>query len=99
MILDRCTVEYIVFGSVCHAIEALAESSTGLLSAMLLKVVFELSDEGGATALVPAPPSCISEGDTLDEARRNVREAIELYLEPADEPQAPDGGFLEEIAV
>jgi predicted RNase H-like HicB family nuclease len=66
---------------------------------MLLKVVFELSDEGGYTALVPALPGCISEGDTLEEARQNIREAIELYLEPADEPQAPDGGFVEEIAV
>ena len=66
---------------------------------MHLKVVFEASDEGGYTAFVPALPGCISEGDSLDEARRNIREAIELYLAPGDEPQAPDGGFVEEIAV
>ncbi|HEX5446717.1 MAG TPA: type II toxin-antitoxin system HicB family antitoxin [Pirellulales bacterium] len=66
---------------------------------MLLKVVFEVSDEGGYTAFVPTLPGCISEGDTLEEARQNIREAIELYLEPVDEPQAPDGGFVEEIAV
>ena len=52
---------------------------------MRLKVVFEPSDEGGFTVYVPALPGCISEGDTLDDARRNVREAIELYLEPIDE--------------
>lgn len=51
---------------------------------MRLKIVFEPSDDGGFTALVPALPGCISEGDTLDEARRNIREAIELYLEPGD---------------
>lgn len=66
---------------------------------MLVKVVFEQSDEGGYTVFVPSLPGCISEGDTLDEARQNIREAIELYLEPGDEPQAPAGGFVEEIAV
>lgn len=66
---------------------------------MLLKVVFEVSDEGGYTAFVPTLPGCISEGDTLEEARQNIRDAIELYLEPTDEPRVPDGGFVEEIAV
>jgi predicted RNase H-like HicB family nuclease len=66
---------------------------------MLLRVLFEASDEGGYTVYVPALPGCISEGDTLEEARRNIREAIELYLEPAEEPVPPEGGKLEEIAV
>ncbi|HVA51269.1 MAG TPA: type II toxin-antitoxin system HicB family antitoxin [Pirellulales bacterium] len=65
---------------------------------MVLKVVFKVSDEGGFTAFVPAPPGCISAGDTLEETRKNVREAIELYLEPGDEP-LPEGGFVEGIAV
>jgi len=66
---------------------------------MLLKVVFEPSDEGGYTVSVPALPGCISEGDTLEEARWNIREAIALYLEPAEEPVVPEGGFVEELAV
>jgi len=66
---------------------------------MLLKVVFEPSDEGGYTVYVPALPGCVSEGDTLEEARQNIREAIELYLEPAGEQEAPAGGFVEDIAV
>jgi predicted RNase H-like HicB family nuclease len=65
---------------------------------MHLKVLFEPSDEGGYTAFVPALPGCISEGDTLEEARQNIREAIELYLEPVDEP-LPEGAFEEDIAV
>jgi predicted RNase H-like HicB family nuclease len=48
-----------------------------------LKVVLEPSDEGGYTVYVPTLPGCISEGDTLEEALANIREAIELYLEPA----------------
>ncbi len=52
---------------------------------MKLKVILEPSDEGGFTAIVPALPGCISEGDTRDEALGNIREAIELYLEPVDD--------------
>jgi predicted RNase H-like HicB family nuclease len=66
---------------------------------MILKVLFEPAEEVGYTVYVPALPGCISEGDTLDEARRNIREAIELYLEPVEEPVFPEGGFVEEIAV
>jgi predicted RNase H-like HicB family nuclease len=54
-----------------------------------LKIVYEPSDEGGYTAYVPALPGCISEEDTLEEARRHIREAIDVYLEPIeDEPLA-----------
>ena len=52
---------------------------------MKLQIVLEPSDEGGYTVYVPALPGCISEGDTVDEAMRNIREAIELYLEPVDD--------------
>jgi len=50
-----------------------------------LTIVLEASEEGGFTAYVPSLPGCISEGDTRDEALGNVREAIELYLEPVDD--------------
>jgi predicted RNase H-like HicB family nuclease len=63
-----------------------------------LKVVFEPSDEGGYTAFVPSLPGCVSEGETLDDARRNIREAIALYLEPADDTVPPEGGLVEELA-
>ena len=49
---------------------------------MKFKVVIEPSDEGGYTAYVPCLSGCISEGDDKDEALKNIREAIELYLEP-----------------
>lgn len=49
---------------------------------MTFTVIFTPSPEGGYTITVPALPGCISEGNTLDEARRNIREAIALYLEP-----------------
>ena len=49
---------------------------------MKLKIYLEPSDDGGYTAIVPSLPGCISEGDTKEEALKNIREAIELYLEP-----------------
>jgi len=50
-------------------------------------VFFEPQEEGGFTVYVPALPGCLSEGDTFEEAKTNIQEAIELYLEdvePAD---------------
>jgi predicted RNase H-like HicB family nuclease len=35
----------------------------------------------------------------LEEARENIREAIELYLEPSDDVTVPEGGAIEELAV
>ena len=52
---------------------------------MKLKVVLEISDDGGYTVYVPSLPGCISEGDTKEEALANIKEAIELYLEPVDD--------------
>ena len=57
---------------------------------MKLQVILEPSDEGGYTAYVPALPGCISEGDTLEEAMTNIREAIELYLEPVEDDWVKD---------
>ena len=56
---------------------------------MKLKVVLEPSEERGYTVYVPAFPGCISEGDTREEALANIREAIELYLEPVEDDGLP----------
>jgi predicted RNase H-like HicB family nuclease len=52
---------------------------------MKLKIVLEASDEGGYTVYVPSLPGCISEGQTKKEALANIKEAIELYLEPVED--------------
>jgi predicted RNase H-like HicB family nuclease len=51
---------------------------------MKLRVILEPSDEGGYTVYVPSLPGCISEGENVDEALANIKEAIELYLEPIE---------------
>ena len=57
---------------------------------MKLKVYLEPSDEGGYTVYVPALPGCVSEGETEEEALRNIREAVELYLEPVEDDALHD---------
>ncbi len=58
---------------------------------MDIRVVLEACEEGGYTVYVPSLPGCISEGDTRDEALANIREAIELYLEPVEDDFIPQG--------
>ena len=67
---------------------------------MKLRVVLEPSEDGGFTALVPALPGCISEGDSREQALANTQEAIQLYLEPVDDDAtlSPNVGVVE-IAV
>ncbi|MBN2001155.1 type II toxin-antitoxin system HicB family antitoxin [candidate division KSB1 bacterium] len=55
---------------------------------MKLQIILEPSDEGGYTVVVPSLPGCISEGDTKEEALKNIQEAIELYLEPVEDDQS-----------
>lgn len=50
---------------------------------MNIKVVVEHGEDGYYVAHCPALKSCWSQGKTRDEAVRNVREAIALYLEPS----------------
>jgi len=45
-----------------------------------LKVLIHNAEEGGYWAEVPALPGCVSQGETMDEVRTNVREAIEGWL-------------------
>jgi len=49
---------------------------------MNVRVVLEHAEDGYYVAHCPALRSCWSQGRTSDEALRNIREAIELYLEP-----------------
>ncbi|HEX3553231.1 MAG TPA: type II toxin-antitoxin system HicB family antitoxin [Thermoanaerobaculia bacterium] len=49
---------------------------------MELKVLLEQGEDGYFVAHSPSLKSCWSQGRTREEALQNLREAIELYLEP-----------------
>ena len=44
----------------------------------------EAQPEGGYTAYIPALPGCVSEGDTVAEARKNILDALRGYLSVAN---------------
>ncbi|KKP41846.1 MAG: hypothetical protein UR33_C0009G0040 [Candidatus Woesebacteria bacterium GW2011_GWA2_33_20] len=52
------------------------------LKIMEYNAVFTSEDGGGFSVSVPELSGCFSQGDTFEEAQKNIKEAIELYLEP-----------------
>ncbi|MFH0887546.1 MAG: type II toxin-antitoxin system HicB family antitoxin [bacterium] len=44
-------------------------------------IIVEKETDGGYSAWCPVLPGCASQGNTEEEAKKNIKEAIELYLE------------------
>lgn len=66
---------------------------------MKIKVIIEKGEDGYFAAHCPSLKSCWSQGRTEEEALKNIREAIELYLE-SDEGLAEDKNHkVYEVAV
>lgn len=53
------------------------------------QVIIEADEAGGYTVSCPSLPGCHSQGETIDEALANIREAIELYIEVLVEDGKP----------
>ena len=58
-------------------------------------VIIEASEEGGYHAWCPSLPGCHSQGETLEEAKKNIIEAIQCQLESlvkegGHPPEAPE---------
>ncbi len=58
---------------------------------MILKVLIHSAEEGGYWAEVPALPGCVSQGETVNELRSNIREAIEGWLLAEDAAAKSEG--------
>jgi predicted RNase H-like HicB family nuclease len=66
---------------------------------MKFRIVLEYDAEARAfSAVCPELPGCASAGDTEEEAKRNIKEAIELYLAPSD-IELPNNAKLDEVRV
>jgi predicted RNase H-like HicB family nuclease len=60
-----------------------------------VEFVFEPQEEGGYHVYAPDLPGLHTEGDSLDEALENAREALELYVEGVREDgRSIDTGVL-----
>jgi predicted RNase H-like HicB family nuclease len=45
------------------------------------KIFLRKEPEGGYTVIVPSLPGCVTYGETIEEAVKMAKEAIELYIE------------------
>jgi predicted RNase H-like HicB family nuclease len=48
---------------------------------MRYTVILEQEPDGGYVVTVPALPGCVSQGDTREEALKNIYQAADLYVE------------------
>jgi predicted RNase H-like HicB family nuclease len=51
-------------------------------------VLIEQDEDGGFVGTVVQLPGCITQGDSVDDVLKNIREAIELYLDVKGVPEA-----------
>lgn len=67
---------------------------------MTLRAIVHPAEEGGFWAEVPSMPGCFTQGESLEEVRANLQEAIEGWLK-AGEPtnELAKGDQLLEFAV
>ena len=66
---------------------------------MKFRVVLEFDPEVGSySATCPELPGCASAGDTEEEARQNIKEAIRLYLAPSH-LDLPENATLAEVTI
>ena len=49
------------------------------------RILLRKEPEGGYTAIVPSLHGCVTHGDTIEDAIKMIREAIELYIESLKE--------------
>jgi antitoxin HicB len=56
---------------------------------MKLKVILSPEAEGGFSVAVPALPGCYTQGETVEEALANAREAAEAWLEASNDNASP----------
>ena len=66
---------------------------------MKFKVVIKEGEDGWYVVEVPSLPGCISQGKTIEEALENIKEAIELHLEPDEDFIAVGSGQIAEVTV
>lgn len=67
---------------------------------MRIRAIIHPAEEGGYWAEVPALPGCITEGDTMEEVMANLKDAIEGWLDVANNRDAVEStDQVVEIAV
>lgn len=55
----------------------------------IFDVIIHEAEEGGYWAECPALKGCMTQGETLEEVEKNIKEVIELCLEEIEERKEP----------
>lgn len=68
---------------------------------MTIKAIIHQAEEGGFWAEVPGLPGCMTEGETLDQVKANILEAVRGWMEAAEDlaieqiQARPEGGRVQ----
>jgi predicted RNase H-like HicB family nuclease len=60
-------------------------AAAGQASRMKIKAIIHQAEEGGFWAEVPALPGCSTQGESIEELKENLKEAISLWLDVGQE--------------
>ncbi len=63
------------------------------------EVVLEPSEEGGYTVYVPTLRGCVSEGDSEEEAMKNIKDAITQWLDSWEQVASDKGALLKTVVI
>jgi len=66
---------------------------------MKYRVLIEQDEDGVFTAIVPSLPGCLSQGKTRSEVKKNIAEAITVYLESLKAHGEPVPPSIEEEVI
>ncbi|MFV1994800.1 MAG: type II toxin-antitoxin system HicB family antitoxin [Verrucomicrobiales bacterium] len=66
---------------------------------MTLKAIIHKAEEGGFWAEVPALPGCVTQAETREELEKNLREAVEGWLEAGEAAFDEGADQILEVAV
>ncbi len=51
--------------------------------------LIEKANDGSFSAYVPDLPGCTTSGETVDEVKRNIKDAVDLYIDSLREHNEP----------
>lgn len=66
---------------------------------MTIRAVVHKAEEGGFWAEVPALPGCMTQGDSIEELKAHLKEAIELWFEAANAEESQGDDQILELAI
>ncbi|MFH1840739.1 MAG: type II toxin-antitoxin system HicB family antitoxin [Candidatus Shapirobacteria bacterium] len=65
-----------------------------MLKVLEYNTIFQKEGDGGYSVWVPSLPGCASQGNTFEEAFKNIKEAIELYLDGAEKKYSEEASAV-----